>query len=312
MTIYVAFSLTEDEQATLREATLPADEWLMQQHLPEDQRFEAFSRAEVAFGNVPLDWVEKSGRLRWIQLYSAGIDPYQQLRTDERSSPLAITNLRNFFGQPVAETAVGGILALDRKLDELTRLQGRAQWVGGALRPQMRLLHGRSVLLLGAGAIGTAIRKLLEAFSCPVRVVSRSASLTLDDLDRLLPQADILVSCLPETNETKGLLDARRLAMMKSTALLVNVGRGSLVDEAALIEALRGGKLGGAVLDVSQTEPLAADHPLWTCPNALLTQHTGGGYDAENADKVRVFTENLRRYRANEPLLNVVDFSRGY
>ncbi len=312
MIIYVAFFLPKDEQAILREAALPSEVLLWQQDLPEEQRLDGFLRAEVVFGNAPLDWVEKSQHLRWLQLYSAGIDPYQKLKVDNHPIPFTITHLRDFFGKPVAETAVGGILALYRKMDELARLQSQQKWVGGQLRPSMRLLHDKEVIVLGAGAIGTTIQKLLEGFSCRVRMISRSATFTLNDLDRLLPQADIVVNCLPQTNETTDILDARRLAMMKKAALFVNVGRGSVVDEEALIRTLQQGDLGGAVLDVSHVEPIPAGHPLWTCPNVFITQHTGGGYDAENADKVRVFVENLRRYRDHEPLLNVVDLERGY
>jgi phosphoglycerate dehydrogenase-like enzyme len=247
-----------------------------------------------------------------VQLYSAGIDPYQKLNLSGRPQPLTLTHLRDFFGKPVAETAVAGILALYRKTDELARLQSQARWVGGILRPSMQLLHEKRVVILGAGAIGSTIQTILQGFSCPVQMVRRSAAPTLADLDQLLPEADILINCLPETSETKVLLDARRLGLMKKTALFVNVGRGSVVDEPALIEALQQDRLGGAVLDVSHTEPLPPDHPLWTCPRVLLTQHTGGGYETENADKVRVFTENLRRYRAGEPLLHVVDLEKGY
>jgi glyoxylate/hydroxypyruvate reductase len=312
MQIYVAFYLTESEQSLLRAALLPTEQVTFRQNLPEDQRFDVFSQAEVAFGNVPIDWVEKNHGLHWLQLYSAGIDPYQKLNLSGRPQPLTLTHLRDFFGKPVAETAVAGILALYRKIDELSRLQSQQHWVGGVLRPRMQLLHEKKVVVLGAGAIGSTIRKILEGFSCEVQMVRRSTYPTLAYLDQLLPEADILISSLPETTETRGILDARRLGLMKKSALFVNVGRGSLVDELALIEALKQSRLGGAVLDVSHTEPLPKEHPLWLCPNVVLTQHTGGGYDEENADKVRVFTENLRRYRAGKPLLHVVDLQRGY
>ncbi|CAN5727231.1 D-2-hydroxyacid dehydrogenase [soil metagenome] len=309
--IYVAFSLPDAEKSLLEESLLPAERCSWFQSLPEEEHLNAFLEAEVVFGNVSLDWIEKSDNLCWLQLYSAGVNPYQEL--DWSKIPqITVTNLRNFFGQPVAETAVAGIMALYRKIDELARLQAEQKWVGGALRPQLHLLHRKKALVLGGGAIGSAIEKILTGFSCDTKVITRTGQLTLADLDELLPWADLVINNLPETEETIGVISAHRLGLMKSSAIFANVGRGSAVDEPALIEALHANQLAGAMLDVSAEEPLPQGHPLWTCPNVLLTQHTGGGFAEEDRDKVRVFTDNLRRYRAGEPLQNVVDFSRGY
>jgi glyoxylate/hydroxypyruvate reductase A len=309
--IYLAFPLNEADQATLRGALLPSERCLWAQHLPKVEQREAFLRAEIAFGNVPLEWIEESRHLRWLQLFSAGVNPYHELDWDSFPN-LTVTNLRNFFGQPVAETAVAGILAVYRKIDELARLQAEQKWVGGALRPQMHLLHKKNALILGGGSIGLALEALLKGFSCITHLITRTGGLTLANLDELLPQADLIINCLPETAKTEGVISAQRLSLMKPTALLVNVGRGTAVDESALLEALRVNKLAGAVLDVTLQEPLPEDHPLWDCPNVLLTQHTGGGFEAEDSDKVQVFIQNLQRYRAGKPLLNVVDFTRGY
>jgi phosphoglycerate dehydrogenase-like enzyme len=312
MNIYIAFPLDEDDRRRLLEAVLPEDVCSWAQDLPEAQRLNAFMQAEVVFGNVPADWLQKNDRLKWVQLYSAGFDQYLDLDWKHTLASLTVSNLRGFFGQPVAETALAGILALYRKINELVRLQEKTTWVGGRLRPQMELLHEKNALVLGAGAIGDTTRKLLEGFSCSVQIISRQTDPTLADLDQLLPEADIIVSCLPDTLQTQRIFDANRFQLMKKTAVLVNVGRGGAVDEKALLQALRQCEIGGAVLDVTWQEPLPADHPFWALPNVILTQHTGGGYMEENMDKVKVFVENLRRYRSGEPVENQVDFGRGY
>jgi phosphoglycerate dehydrogenase-like enzyme len=312
MIVYVTFPLRESDITLLDKGLLPSESLLLAQHLPENERKRAFLQAQVAFGNVPLEWVEESVRLQWLQLYSTGLNPYQQIDWNNKPFPVTVTNLHGFFGEPVAETALAGILALYRKLDQLFSLQAQKQWIGQGIRPHMQVLHHKSVLILGAGAIGSTLAKLLTAFSCQLQVVSRSTYPTLADLDVLLPAADIVVNCLPDTAQTRGILNADRIRRMKPSALIVNVGRGTAIDEPALMKALQGGKLAGAVLDVSEREPLASDHPLWRCPNVLLTQHTGGGYQAEDTDKIRVFLKNLHHYRHGEPLEHVVNFSKGY
>lgn len=313
MTVYVHFLLPEASKQALR-AGLHSDETVaFGRDLPEAGRFAAFQEADVVFGNVPPEWLAQSARLRFVQLYSAGFDEYLPL--DWAEAPLdgvTVANLRGFFGQPVAETAVAGLLSLFRKIDQLAVLQSRAEWVGAKIRPTMRLLHRQRALVLGAGAIGQQIQKILEGFDCEVTTISRRQSPTLADLDALLPSADVVLSALPDTPETSQIFNAERLARMKPGAVLVNVGRGSAVDEPALLDALRAQHLAGAVLDVTAEEPLPADHPLWQLPNVLLTQHTAGGYADEQADKVPIFLQNLRRFRAGEAVENRVDFGRGY
>ncbi|WP_345262968.1 D-2-hydroxyacid dehydrogenase [Nibrella viscosa] len=318
MTIYIHFPLQDAERELLTQALQSGDssdtnQCLWGQDLAPEKRRDAFLQAEVVFGNPPAGWWLESRNLRWVQLYSAGFDPYLALDWEQPElQHVTVTNLRGFFGQPVAETAVAGIMALYRKIDELARLQAERRWVGGELRPQMNLLYRKRVLVLGAGAIGETIMKILRGFDCHVTLVRRSQAPTVEDLNELLPEADLLIAALPDTEETRNTLSGQRLALMKPSAIVVNVGRGSAIDEPALIDALQTSRLAGAVLDVTLQEPLPTDSPLWSMTNVILTQHTGGGYADENADKVRVFLRNLDRYRAGEPLENVVDFSRGY
>lgn len=180
----------------------------------------------------------------------------------------------------------------------------------------MQMLHGKRVIILGHGSIGRMLRRLLEAFECRVQSFARTTSgaelRTTADLDRALPQADIVACCLPNTPETCGLFSRDRLARLAPLAIFVNLGRGSVVDESALVDALQSRRLGGAVLDVTVEEPLPAAHPLWGCPNTLIMQHTGGGYEGELLDKTRAFLANFAAFRSGEPLRNVVDLARGY
>ncbi|MFC7584974.1 D-2-hydroxyacid dehydrogenase [Nonomuraea antimicrobica] len=271
---------------------------------------DAFAAAEIALGNCPPDWIDASTTLRWLQLASTGLDGYGHLA---RRPEVRCTNLPGTFANPVAQTCLAGILAHYRGLDRLAAWQRSALWNRDALRPQLRTLTGQRALILGTGSIGRRLAELLTPFGCEVMTVGRhSGDITINDLDRVLPDADIVCAVLPGTDQTRHLLDRRRLSLMKTGALLLNAGRGSLIDEDALIDALRAGRLGGAVLDVTAQEPLPPDNPLWKCPNLLLTQHTAGGSADENRTTITVFADNLRRYRTGTPLRGLVDWQRGY
>jgi glyoxylate/hydroxypyruvate reductase len=311
MNIYIGYPLSSGEQKLIENIKKSEEKWYRYQDISESDRKEAFLQAEVVFGNINPDWVEHSKNLRWLQLSSTGFNPYLKLDWNKLSH-VRVTNLRDFYGQPVAETAVAGILGFYRRIDELTNLQVQKKWVGLALRPDMDLLYKKKALLLGAGAIGNNIKKFLEAFSCEVTVVRKSSSPTLDDLDELIPDAEIIVNSLPESEETIGILNEKRISLMNKNSLFVNVGRGSVIDEGKLIEALQQSKIKGAVLDVTEVEPIPDDHPLWKLNNVMLTQHTGGGYREEKMDMVRFFIENLQRYRSGQKLLHIVNFNKGY
>jgi glyoxylate/hydroxypyruvate reductase A len=276
-----------------------------QQDIAEEQ-IESFLQSEVCFGNVPRAWVEQSVNLKWLQLESVGYDPFLDLTNQN----VKISNLKGFFSIPVAESSVSGILALMRGMNELALLKEKKEWLGAILRPSLRMLEGSNVLILGAGAIGYQMKKLLSAFNCEVLFYDKfnpQAHYSLpEELTKAIPEADVIIGCLPESPETIHLLNEERLRLMKPTAILVNVGRGSLIDEVALAQKLINGSIAGAVLDVTPKEPLSADHPLWNCPNTILSQHTGGGYEEEVLDKVKVFLKNLQPYINNEPLNNLI------
>lgn len=308
MKIFVCIALTVQQLERLQSSLTGAE--LYYHPTTDADAHRAIAGCETAFGNPPADWIAEAKRLRWIQLESVGFGEYIGLDWPKLGKRLGISNLAGFFSEPVAESILAGILCHYRGSAELALHQSRKHWVGDALRPKLRRLHGAEVVLLGMGNINQRVNELLEPFGCKVTGFGRNWTSTT--LDASLETADITICTVPQTNETQGLFDHSRIGRLKRGSLFVNAGRGSLVDENALADALESGALGGAVLDVTQEEPLPADHRLWTCPNILLTQHTAGGTGDEVDRKIDVFLENLVRLRRGEQPASVIDFRRGY
>ena len=165
-------------------------------------------------------------------------------------------------------------------------------------------------MILGAGSIGLKIKNLLEKFNCKILMYDKFKNdadlININDLDNHLPNVDILIGCLPENNETKRLLDNYRINLLKKSSIIVNVGRGSLIDEKTLIHNIKSEKLAGAFLDVTDKEPISNDSPLWSIPNIILSQHSGGGYENEVNDKIIFFKKNLSRYKNKTLPKNIV------
>ena len=270
----------------------------------------AFAASEVVLGNAPASWLPRAPSLRWMQLESVGFGEYRFLDWQALGERIILTNLAGFFADPVAESALAGILALYRGIDRLVLLQRKQEWVGGKLRVVLRTLTGAQVVLFGYGAINRRLAELLVPFRC--HIAHFGSDWTPAQLDEALSVADIVVSTVPETDATIGVFDKARLRLLKDDALFVNFGRGSVVDEDALAAALNASEIGGAVIDVTLREPLPRDHSFWTAPNTILTQHTGGGTDDEIDRVIGVFADNLTRYRDGGPLVGIVDFERGY
>ncbi|SET81151.1 D-2-hydroxyacid dehydrogenase [Hymenobacter actinosclerus] len=270
----------------------------------------ALQSAELLLGNPPAAWLTPlPPHLRFWQIDSAGIDQYQELRPD-----FAVANMGDLFAWPCAETMVAGLLALLRGVPQLAVWQHQRHWEGGAFRRRLGLLRGQRVLVLGRGSIGLAVAEQLGGFGCQVQFLARTdpqAQLhTRTQVLAALPDTDIVVNCLP--GSATGYVSADFLAALPAHALYASVGRGSTTDEPALIAALQAGRLAGAVLDVTAREPLPTDNPLWGLPQVLLTQHTGGGYPEEEADRIRVFLRNLGHWQQGEPPENEVALGRGY
>ena len=284
--------------------------------LTEAEKRAAVAAAHIVFGNVPAAWLGAAPALRWVQLESAGVDAYLALNTTPRAAPVQLTNLAGFFDRAVAEAALAGLLAFYRQLPRLLVAQPAAHWIKSEVEPAIRALDGQRVLILGAGGIAQRLARLLTAFDAQVQFFSRTARAgslsTPAELDAALTATDLLINTLPHTPATIGFLNHSRLARLHRDAIVCNVGRGSTLDETALVALLDSGHLGGAVLDVTAIEPLPTDSPLWRHPKVLLTQHTGGRFPGETDRKIDVFLANLARFERGEPLHGHVETARGY
>lgn len=276
----------------------------------------AVPEADIIVGQLPNGADLDS--LKLLQSTNAGVE---KLLTANIPESVIIANVTGAFGTVISEYILAGILTLSRGFLHYHDRQRQHIWQ--EIR-QERLLNGRSALILGCGDIGRATALKLRAFGvrttgirrCPAETAGFDRVYGADMLDWLLPEADIVICCLPHTAETEGMLSERRFGLMKQGALLVNVGRGSLIDESALINALNSGRLSGAVLDVFGTEPLPETSPLWDMENVLITPHISGpsfGHYPEVEHAIAgICAENISRYISGKPLLNVIDRAKGY
>jgi glyoxylate/hydroxypyruvate reductase len=306
MKIYIHTKFQDPEIQAFKGALSSKYEVIIGEGQNSKENKEQFLDSEICYGNPPLDWANETKKLQWLQLNSAGLDPYQQLKEDYK---FQFTNLKGYFGLSVAETTVAGILGVYRKIDELARLQTLKHWIGAPLRENLYLLSKKKVLILGNGAIAQKTKQMLSGFECETTLLD---SKTVSQIADYLADTDILISTLPDTSETKGLISRAYLEMLKPSALFVNVGRGTNVDEKALIEILQAKSIMGAVLDVTEVEPIPSDSILWEMENVLLTQHSSGGWIEESSGKVKFFLDNLDRFEKGEDLLNMVDLKKGY
>jgi glyoxylate/hydroxypyruvate reductase len=284
------------------------------------------ANAQVLYG-IPSDTpqgladaIARAPRLGWVAATAAGAG--EQVRaaglSAETLERVAVTTAAGAHAGPLAEFAMFGLLALAKDAFRLQRDQADRSWPG---RRPTGELRGRTVVVLGLGAIGRETARLASAFGMRVLGVRRHPDGPVEGVDEVhptaelqsvLPQADALVVTLPLTDETAGLLDAKALDALPRGALFVNVGRGGVVDEEALVERLRSGWIGGAVLDVFATEPLPTESELWALDNVLVSPHTAALSVHENERIVELFLDNLRRWLAGEPLRNRVEYGNWY
>lgn len=300
--IAVCFPLTDNQIKRLEAGTVGHTVKVLEPDAPSD--------APIVFGNPKPDVIAANESLLWLQLESVGLGEYLGVDWARPAGTVKVTNLAGMFANPAAESALAGILALYRVIDQLVNLQNRAEWQGGAVRPYMRQLSGARVVLFGYGSINRRLAEMLTPFGCTITPIA--SNWTDDTLNRALSSADIIVSTVPQMPQTENVFDTARFALMPTGAVFCNFGRGSAVDEPALDATLRSGHLGGAVIDVTRQEPLPPDHMFWTCPNLLLTQHSGGGTSDEIERKIDYFLANLAHFHAGRPLTGLVNFSRGY
>ena len=284
---------------------------------PADDLRSLVAEGEVLFGlRFDREIVAMMPRLRWVQAMTAGVDHLLTLGLPERGIRLTSSRIHRI---QIGEYVLTMLLALTKRLPELLRAQAEHRWAGLVLDE----VYEKTLGVVGLGAIGTRVAEIGRFLG--MRVVAcrrRPPEIERDELidrwypsDRLremLAECDYVVLAVPSTAETARLIGPAELAAMKSTAYLINIARGSVVDEPALIEALRNQQIAGAALDVFTHEPLPADSPLWDLPNVILTPHLSGPTPRYTERATELFRENLRRYLAGEPLLNEVDPVRGY
>jgi phosphoglycerate dehydrogenase-like enzyme len=284
---------------------------------------EALRGADVMIGwSLEPEQLSAAANLRWIYSITAAVDQF--LYPELISREIAISNAGSVHGPVVAEHAIAMVLALAKRLPTAVRYQERRKWAMEAIwkeQPRPCEVRGATLVVAGLGSIGAEAAQMAAALKMHVIGVrehpERGAAgahevVGFEALDNAIAQADFVVLAAPLTARTRHLIDARRLQVFKATAFLINVSRGALVDEAALVKALRDRRIAGAALDVFEHEPLSRWSPLWKMPQALITPHTA--FLTENVwhRHYEVFTANLKRYMAGQPLEDVVDKSRGY
>jgi phosphoglycerate dehydrogenase-like enzyme len=245
-------------------------------------------------------WLELKD-VRWIQSLSAGVEtlPFDLLRR----SPIVLTNSRGLYADALGEWAIAAMLWFTKDLRRLARSQEARRWDPFFVER----LEGKSAGIIGLGGIGRAVARRAEAMGVRVTAVSRRRESGDPTVDEVIRESDFVVLATPLTPSTRGLMSRERLESMRSSAVLINLSRGAVVDQAALVDLLRERRIRGAALDVFEVEPLPADDPLWSLDNVLLSPHSAD-HTSDAHDRVMTFfLENLARYRRGEPLENVVD-----
>jgi phosphoglycerate dehydrogenase-like enzyme len=251
-------------------------------------------------------------RVRWIQVVSAG---YSGLLSHHLPASLVVTNQGGVVARAVAEHALALILALMRRLPEALVAQSQSKWKSTAIRGVVRSIEGATVVIVGLGHVGRTLAQLLAPLGARRIGVNRTGAIFKDveqtvgvgALKEVAAVADVVVLCLPDSPQTRNLVDEQLISMMRRKAFLVNVGRGATVDIAALTRALVEGRLAGAALDVTDPEPLPSQHPLWGAPNLILTPHVAGGGSPLTGERIaRMVADNAARFVRGDSLLNQV------
>jgi phosphoglycerate dehydrogenase-like enzyme len=291
------------------ELTVPADRNELDRLLPE---------VDVIFGSINAEMFAKAKKLRWLQATEAGMD--KLLFPELINSPVVVTNMQRVFAPAISETAIGMLLALTRGFNRyfFPQFQQR-KW---EFHPDLVEIDGMTMGVVGLGGLGsaTAMRahygfnmKILAVDPKPMPKPAFVDTLREPNwLMEMVPQVDVLVSAAPATRLTEGLFNEKVFRSMKKTAYFLNISRGTLVDEAALVRALKEGWIAGAGIDVAKEEPLPSSHAFWDCPNLIITCHTAGFSPQRRVRLVALLAENVRRYANGLPLMNVVDKQRGY
>lgn len=316
MRIVSSAKLSEKHQIRLREG-YPDHQFFFYSQ-PEEVEPEVQKEAEVliTYGKVSSSFIEQMPKLKWIQVLSAGIERLPLGEIKERN--ILVTNARGIHGIQMAEYTLGMILNLVRRNYILYENQKQKKWDN---RIRLDEAYGKTLGILGLGAIGTEIAKRAKAFGMKVIALRRNRGevpqfvdelYSLEERMKLFEESDFLVVLLPVTPETIHFVGEEELAAMKNSAYLINIARGAIVDEQALIKSLQENRIAGAVLDVFVEEPLPEDHVLWTLPNVIITPHNAGSSPKYIERALEIFFHNLDAYPNKEKMRNVIDLDRGY
>lgn len=276
---------------------------------------EDIENAEVLLGGLPLDRLMNRPNLKWVQLDSAGANTYKDLPAD-----VQLTNASGAYGTAISEHMLGCVLMVMKNLANYLEVQKNHDFTNLG---SVNTLTSSTVLCVGMGDIGSNFARKMNALGAKVYGVRRSVHdvpdytagmYTMDNMDEILPECDVVALSLPETEETVHLFDETRLRKIKKGAILVNVGRGTAIVTDDLLRVIKDGHFAGVCLDVTDPEPLPKNHPLWNMEHVYLTPHISGRFNAAvTFDKVlEIFHDNLKRYAEGQPLQNVVDKSIGY
>ncbi|HEY2380430.1 MAG TPA: D-2-hydroxyacid dehydrogenase [Terriglobia bacterium] len=291
--------------------------------LTDNDAAEAIQTADVALASrLSAAMVERAPRLRWVHSTAAavGILPLQELAARR----IAVSNSRGIQAAPIAEHVMGGLLLLSRRFNLMLEAQRERRWIQNELSSAAWpwSLKGRKMTILGFGTIGQEVARRAHAFGMSVTGIRRRLDQPVPpfvdrivsgkQLDEALRGSDVLVISAPFIRETDRMIRAEHLALMNPGAILINVARAKIVDESAMMTALQSGRLGGAVLDVFEREPLDAASPLWDLPNVIVSPHSSGLRPDHWDEVIALFSENLLRFQRGEPLVNEVDCNAGY
>ena len=278
---------------------------------------EHIKKADIIFGWAAPAMLKEAENLKWLHLPSAGVEAYTDMSI-YANKDIILTRSKDVFNIQIAEHVIMLFLALSRGLREgvISTAEGKWRHVSGQME-----LTGSKVLIVGAGGIGGELAKRLKGFDCQVVGIRRSGAekseyfdemYTEKDIEKLLPEADYVALCLPNTPQTKGMFDYSKFSLMKRSAVIVNIGRGEAIVSNDMARALEEGLIAGAGLDVTDPEPLPEGHCLWKAPNIIITSHTSGGSIYSNDRRFDLFFDLFKRYLAGKSLDGVVDFTRGY
>ncbi len=317
-TIVCLLQLTSQEKEKFRSAAEGNPIYFLSRNqLSETESQKLLLQANMIIGNPPPELIRHSPNLELLQLQSAGTNAYLE---DVLSPQTFLANATGAYGLAISEYLVGMVFQIYKKLSFYYENQHQKLWKDEGT---VRSVFGKTVLVVGAGDIGTEFARRMKALGCHTIGVRRKdltfceafdEMFLIDHLDSLLPRADIVSLSLPSTAQTYHLFDDRRISLMKPEAILLNVGRGDVLDTNALIQALNAERLSAAALDVTDPEPLPKDHPLWNAKNLYLTPHiSGGNHLEETTQKIHeICLKNLTAFLHDAPLGNLVDFQTGY